>query len=450
MKLRILVCGYGTVGRFLTHFLLEERGRILRRYNLDLELAGILRRTEGAQTPSPFGVPVYFKAEEAIARVAPGLVVEVTGAIDEIVPLYELAFERGADVVTANKAVLAYHGRYLRDLARRFRRILLAEASVGGVVPILRTLHTSLAGDKFRKILGVWNGTCNYILTRMEAEGRTFDEILEDAKKKGYAEPDPRLDIEGNDTAYKAIVLAQVAFDLDLHPGDLPFRGISEIVPEDFPIVRDLGFRPKMVGWLERLPQGIQIYVGPALLPRDHPVAVLEGVTNGIYVEGEIGRGVFLSGRGAGPGPTTMAILGDIIEVARMRARGEEISYWGDRDQRLNSQALIPYRELSLPCYLRFHVLDRPGTLARIAGVLGDLGISIESMIQPIRHEINAVPIHLTTHSAPLYRIEEALARIYPPLLERKRGSQLQLNLNPLSSPQEISTRPPFWMPILS
>jgi homoserine dehydrogenase len=284
----------------------------------------------------------------------------------------------------------------------------------------------------------------------MESEGRFFDEILEDAKKKGYAEPDPRLDIEGNDTAYKALVLAQVAFALDLHPDQLEFRGISEIVPEDFSVVKDLGFRPKMVGWLEKLPQGVQIYVGPALLPRDHPVAVLEGVTNGIYVEGEIGRGVFLSGRGAGPGPTAIAILGDILEVARMRSHNKGVSYWGDRAQRLDAKALIPYRELSLPCYLRFHVLDRPGTLARIAGVLGDLGISIESMIQPIRHEVNAVPIHLTTHSAPLHLIETALSRIYPPLLSAHRHSQLHLDLTPLSPPEEISSRPPFWMPILS
>lgn len=450
LSLKVLVVGYGNVGQYFTRLLLEERARIRKRYDLDLVLVGVVRRRWSGIIPPP-GIPAYSNGVEAIEATLPDLVVEVTGAGEEILPVYETAFARGADLITANKAVLASFGSHVRSLARAQGRLLLAEASVGGVVPIMRTLHTSLAFERIRKILGVWNGTCNYILTRMESEGRPFQEILLDAQKKGYAEPDPRLDIEGDDAAHKALVLAQIAFDLDGDPQRLSYRGISCIVPEDFPVVRDLGFRPKMVGWLERLPRGVQIYVGPALLPRDHPVAELEGVTNGIYVEGEIGRGVFLSGRGAGPGPTSIALLGDLMEVARLRRSGEGITYWGSQNERLGPREIIPYRELVLPCYLRFHVLDRPGTLAKIAGVLGELGISIESMIQPIRHEVHAVPIHLTTHPAPLHLIEEALARIYPAYQEPALSSQLKLELTPpLPDGEGISTRPPFWMPILS
>lgn len=450
--LKVLVAGYGNVGRFFTRFVAEERPRLLKQGLLSLELVGVLRRRPLREEILLTGLPLFTDPMQAIATTHPDVVVEVTGDTDGIIPLYEAAFASGADLVTANKAVLAAYGSRLYALARSHRCLLLGEASVGGVVPILRTLHTSLAADRIRKILGVWNGTCNFILTRMEAEGRSFEEVLSDAQKNGYAEPDPRLDIEGNDAAYKAIVLAQLAFSLDAHPNDLRYRGIAEIVPEDFPVVRDLGFRPKMVGWIERVPEGVQIYVGPALLPRDHPVAELEGVTNGIYIEGEVGRGVFLSGIGAGPGPTSIALLGDLFEVARLRPRQQTPSFWGRCEERLDSSALVPYQDLCLPCYLRFHVFDRPGTLARIAGVLGELGISIESMIQPIRHEAHAVPIHLTTHPAPLHLVEEALARIYPPSLEMAQRAQLSLELQPPTPPpfSGIATRPPFWMPILS
>jgi len=452
---RILVAGYGTVGKAFTQILLSRSGYLQSRWSVKLELVGVVRKDlKKGREGIPKEIPLFGTFEEGLKETRPDVVVELTGTVEEAREYILKALQSGADCITANKAVIARYGREIRAVAHERRQVFLAEASVGGVVPIMRTLHTSFAGDRIRRILGVWNGTCNYILTRMEEEGESFSDALRSATEKGYAEPDPSLDIRGEDSANKALVLAQLAFDLDLPKESLSYRGIEELRSEDFSIVGDLGFRSRMVGWLERKEEGIQIYVGPALLPKDHPVASVTGVTNGIYVEGEVSGGVFLSGLGAGPGPTSIALLGDLLEIARIRRETRKLNaYWGSLKNRLGEESFIPYREMVLPCYIRFHVLDRPGTLAKIAGVLGDLGISIESVIQPIRHAVDAVPIHMTTHPAPLGLIERALEIIYPPHLFTVARSQLPLSLSPSDLPpfygEGVPTSPPFWMPIL-
>lgn len=433
MSARILVLGAGNVGGSLIHMLLTRRAEIAAAWGVDLELAGVVRRSGAAPQGLSAGA-VFTDVGEALAAVKPHIVVELVGGVAMPRQAIALALATGAHVVTANKAVLAAHGRELFAEARARGAMLLAEASVGGAIPILRTLHTSLAGDRIERILGVWNGTCNYILTQMETHGGKFAESLATAQRLGYAEADPTLDVGGGDTAHKAVVLAQAAFAADVPLTAVTYRGIEALTPEDFSVGASLGLRAKMVGLVERMGAGLLIYVGPALLPVGHPVAQLTGIHNGIYVSGTHVRELFLSGPGAGPEPTATAVLGDIIEAARFVAAGSRSGGLDRWSPRLSAVQLVDLADVAFPCYLRLDVLDRPGVLAAIAQRLSQDGISIESVLQPRQHPEAEVPIFLTTHAAPLGRIESAVrdlaeheavvgAPLWMPILEREHAT---------------------------
>lgn len=435
MKARVLVVGYGNVGRRAVELISERRNAIERRWGLELQLVGVVRQrpwNEDDQVPVDLR---FADAVEAIRRTRPDIVVELIGGIEQAREIILTAFDVGAHVVTANKAVLAVHGPELRAAATENGHLLLAEASVGGAIPVLRTLHTTLAADRIGRVLGVWNGTCNYILTEMEEHGTPFADVLAEAQRLGYAEADPTLDIGGGDTAHKACVLAQLSFGAQPDLDEIRYRGITTLIPEDFTVAEQMGLRPKMIGLLQQQGEGLAFYVGPALLPRSHPVAELEGVRNGIWVAGDAVGGIFLSGPGAGPAPTAVTVLGDIIEAARMSPANEEedtetpvIERWGTLLDEDAAPALVPHEDLRFACYLRLHVPDRPGVLGRIATALGDHGICIESMLQPWRHPSDAVPIYMTIDEAPIGDLERALS------------SMRSL---------DFTVGEPFWMPIL-
>lgn len=436
MKARVLVVGYGNVGRRAVELIQDRRGAIERRWGLELQLVGVVRRRAwGEADPVPADLR-FQDAMDAIRRTHPDIVVELIGGVDYAREVILTAFETGAHVVTANKAVLAAHGPELRAAAVENGHLLLAEASVGGAIPVLRTLHTTLAADRIERVLGVWNGTCNYILTEMEEHGKAFADVLAEAQRLGYAEADPTLDIGGGDTAHKACVLAQLSFGAQPDLDELRYRGITPLTPADFTVADQMGLRPKMIGLLQQQAEGLAFYVGPALLPRSHPVAELEGVRNGIWIAGDAVGGIFLSGPGAGPAPTAVTVLGDIIEAARMDSSNAEdtqtpvIERWGTLLDEDAAPPLIPHEDLRFACYLRLQVPDRPGVLGRIATALGDHGICIESMLQPWRHPSDAVPIYMTIDEAPIGDLERALAAmrsfdftigepLWMPILER-------------------------------
>lgn len=435
MKARVLVVGYGNVGRRSVELISERRTAIERRWGTELHLVGVVRRHPW-QSDDPVPEELRFSdALSAIRLTRPDILVELIGGIDEAREIILTAFEVGAHVVTANKAVLAVHGPELRAAAVENGHLLLAEASVGGAIPLLRTLHTTLAADRIERVLGVWNGTCNYILTEMEENGTAFADVLAEAQRLGYAEADPTLDIGGGDTAHKACVLAQLSFGAQPELDEIRYRGITPLIPEDFTVAEQMGLRPKMIGLLQQQGERLVFYVGPALLPRSHPVAELEGVRNGIWIAGDAVDGVFLSGPGAGPVPTAVAVLGDIIEAARMSPATEDedaqtpvIERWGTLLDEDAVPALVPHDELRFACYLRLQVPDRPGVLGKIATALGDHGICIESMMQPWRHPSDAVPIYMTIDEAPIGDLERAL--------EAMRGF-------------DFAVGEPLWMPIL-
>jgi len=426
--IRVLLLGCGNVGAAFVRLVRAERERVHARWQADLELSGIVRASERTDN-IPNGVPVYRDALDAIAKTSPDIVVELVGGVSPADTYIEAALAAGAHVVTANKAVLAARGEQLYAAARRHRRLLLAEASVGGAIPVMRVLHTNLAFDRVERIMGVWNGTCNYILTEMEATGATFDDCLKQAVELGYAEADPTLDINGGDTAHKAAVLAQVAFGLGVDPEQIGYRGIEAFLPEDFAVARQLGLRAKLLGQLVRSGDGLSVYAGPAFLPQTHPLAQLSGPLNGIFVDGAYTGGIFLSGPGAGPEPTASTVLGDVVAAARYGYvdKDESIGWraWPEPDP--DVEAAVPFDETLSKVYLRFLTPDRPGVLGKITTMLGAADISIESVVQPQRHGTAAVPIHMTTHPALIGRVREAVAEI---------------------GEQQALSEPPLWVPI--
>lgn len=436
MKVRVLVLGYGNVGKKVVELLERRSDAIKQRWGFEMEIVGVVRGRPWTTEPLPEAI-CYNDALLALEETNPDVVVELIGGVEPARTYIREGLQSGAHVVTANKAVLAAHGPQLRSVMLDQGRLLLAEASVGGAIPVLRTLHTSLAGDRVERILGVWNGTCNYILTQMEDEQKQFEDILAEAQRLGYAEADPELDIGGGDTAHKASVLAQLSFDLNLDFEHIPYRGIKEFIPGDFLVAKQQGYKPKMIGMLDNRAEGIVFYVGPALVPRSHPIADLDGVRNGIFIDGEAVGGVFLSGPGAGPYPTAVTVVSDIIEAARFLSHsggplpGPMIERWGmltNGETSHEEKGLIPLAHVVFPAYIRFLVPDTPGTLGTIAKILGEHGISIDGMFQPIRHSTEAVPIYLTTHDTPIGNLERAMKEI---------------------TELEYLVQSPLWMPIL-
>lgn len=425
MKARLLLAGCGNIGGELVRLLHKRRDEIQARWGVDLELAGIVELRDIPDLAQD--VKIYKDFGAALTEVKPDIVIELMGGVEPANQFIRIALEAGAHVITANKAVLAAKGRELYKLAAKSKRLLLAEASVGGAIPVLRTLHTSLAADKVVRIIGVWNGTCNYILTRMEREGAAFADVLADAQRLGYAEANPALDVGGGDTAHKASVLAQLAFGIyDPYP-EHEYRGITEFQPEDFREFAEWKLRPKLVGLLHRQKGRVTRYVGPALLPVRHPVATLEGVNNGIYIELKATGAVFLSGPGAGPSPTAATVLGDAIEAGRtLHCTDASVNRWGNPAAR--QPTLMSYTEASFPCYIRAIVQDKPGVLAKLAGILAEHGISISSVDQPAPSGKPTVPLYFTTQAAPVAAIEQALAAW---------------------SASGVVSQQPFWLPIL-
>ncbi len=391
MSSRVLVAGYGNIGK-RTCAMLAAGG---------LELVGVVRRTPGPL--SEFAdLPVYDSIADALPASRPDIFVELIGGVDDAASMILSAIDAGVHVVTANKAVLASRGREIAAAAASQGVSVLAEASVGGAVPVMRALQVSLAGDDISSVLGVWNGTCNYILTRMESDGTAFDDVLAEAQRLGFAEPEPGLDIDGDDSAHKAAVIAQTAFSQFPDPEQIEVDGITNIRLDDIRVALGQGYRPKLIGIVSERPDGLLIYAGPALLPLDHPVARLDGVTNGISIQSDAVGSLFLSGPGAGPGPTAAAVAGDVLFLAN----GGQQAPREPKETRLSDLDQVEF-----PFYLRVDVPDQAGVLSEVSGILAQHGISIESMVQP-PHEGESVSIHLTTHGAAVGAVKAAAGQL--------------------------------------
>jgi homoserine dehydrogenase len=371
--------GAGTVGGTLVSRLIVEADAIAAKTGLtfDVRKVGVRRLAAERSFPVTEGL-LTDRLEEVIADPSIDLVVEVMGGLDPAGDLILAALEAGKPVVSANKELIAARGPELIAAAERSGVPFLFEAAVGGGIPIIRPLSETLAGEKIDKVLGIVNGTTNYILTEMSEQGTTYSDALVDAQELGIAEPDPTADVSGADAAAKVAILASLAFGTWVGIDDVYREGIEDISPIDISFASDFGYAVKLIGVCERVESGINARVHPVMIPLEHPLAGIRGATNAIFIEGPTIESLLFAGPGAGGDPTATAVLGDMIDAARETLAGAQVA----PRIRFSPGELVDFANVLTEWYVRLVVDDKPGVLAKIASVFGEADVSIKSVRQ--------------------------------------------------------------------
>jgi len=400
--------GFGTIGTGVAKVLHNNRDVICKRLGFPLRLVRIADLDLESERGVDLG-GIQFDADAAglIADPEVEIVIELVGGYDVARRFTLDAVAAGKPVVTANKALLAVHGREIFEAAQQQGVDIAFEASVGGGIPILRALREGLAANHIDSLHGILNGTTNYVLTEMEATGESIEVVLKRAQDLGYAEADPSFDVDGVDAAHKLALLAAMAFGVEIHFDEIHSEGIRGLVPLDFEMAREFGYSVKLLG-IAKLRAGeagdrIEVRVHPALIPRASLLASVDGAMNAVAVHGDAVGPTLYYGAGAGELPTASAVVADLMEIARELRRGNSgrvapLSY---PHACLERKPLVPLDELYARCYLRFTAVDRPGVLAHITGALGDRGIGIESVIQRgMAASAGAVSVVVLTHAA--------------------------------------------------
>ncbi len=396
MQIGVGFLGAGTVGSVLVRRLIYESDAIAAKTGLDLVVRGIAVRDRAKDRGIviPPGL-LTDRPSEVVDDPTVQIVIEVMGGLDPAGDLVLRALESGKAVVTANKELMASRGRELLAAAETAGVSLLFEAAVGGGIPIIRPLSESLAGERITSVLGIVNGTTNYILTRMVEEGVAYEDVLAEAQELGYAEADPTADVGGGDAASKAAILASLAFGTWVGGSRVTREGIEGLGTEDFESARRLGYTPKLLAIAEDSSEGIAVRVHPTLVPLDHPLASVRGATNAVFVSGPSIGELLFTGPGAGGEPTATAVLGDVITSARERLAGTQVK----SRIRFASGRLRDPSGVSIKWLLRMTVMDRPGVLAQIAAVFGRHEVSIKSVWQDGRGD--EATLLLVTHESP-------------------------------------------------
>jgi len=376
---RIGLLGCGTIGSGVFHLVRKNAAGLAEAAGRPLAVARILVKDPDEPRPFPADRSLMTtEASEVLGDDSIDIFIEVMGGVK---PAREFALEalsRGKSFVTANKELVAWHGRELMEEAARTNAHVRFEAAVGGGIPLIRPLEESLGGDNVIKMMGIVNGTTNYILTRMSTEGSDYSEALAEAQALGYAEADPEADVEGTDAASKLAILCSIAFHAGVTADQVYSEGISRVRAEDLENARELGYAVKLLAIAERDEGGISARVHPTMIPAGHPLASISGNFNAVFVIGESVGELMFYGQGAGSLPTATAILGDVVNIARSLGRSpvSRRSYWS-RPGEVRS-----IEDVATRFYMVLKVADRPGVLAKIAGIFGDNNVSLESVVQ--------------------------------------------------------------------
>ena len=403
--LRLGIAGLGTVGVGVVKIVRQKAALLKARTGREITISAISARTRDKDR----GVPLtgYAWEDDPVAlatRDDVDVFVELMGGSDgPAKAATEAALAAGKDVVTANKAMLALHGQALAVAAEDAGTVLRFEAAVAGGIPVIKALTEGLAGNEITRVMGVMNGTCNYILTRMQSAGLPYAEVFEEANQLGYLEADPELDVGGIDAGHKLALLASIAYGTQVAFAEVELEGIGQITIEDIRQAADMGYRIKLLGVAQMTGRGLEQRMSPCLVPDSSPLGQLEGGTNMVVIEGDQVGQIVLRGAGAGEGPTASAVLSDIIDIAR----GTRLSTFGQPATAL--KAAKPARATApAPYYLRMRLQDRPGALAKIATTLGEAGISIDRMRQ-YGHSEGTAPVLIVTHKTTRAALDDAL-----------------------------------------
>ncbi|GAB4174555.1 MAG: homoserine dehydrogenase [Terrimicrobiaceae bacterium] len=405
------LAGFGTVGAGVYKHLHQNAEVIALRSGVRFEVRAVAVRDPKKNRPIPLpDCPVFDNPMDLLDDDSIRVVVELMGGIDQPLAFVLEAIQRGKVVVTGNKALLAEHGPEIFSKAESAGVPVYYEAAVAGGIPIIKAVRESFVGNRIEGIHGILNGTSNYILTRMTDAGLDYPAALVEAQSLGYAEADPALDVNGWDAAHKAIILASLAYGFWVPSADVLVRGIDGVSSADVQYAGELGYRIKLLATIKGgTGKGIEVRVCPTLIPRDHVLASVNGVFNAVAVRGDVVGETLFYGRGAGQDPTSSSVLADLVTAAQALDNAPRCP--GFTPHGLYG-ACLQQSEAVSQFYLRLAVEDRPGVLAAIAGVLGEAGIGISSMIQPEAHDGGFVPLILMIHDAKTGPMEEALHRI--------------------------------------
>lgn len=415
-EIKVGLIGFGTVGAGVVKILQQNARLIEKRMGARV----VLKRIADIDLKTDRGVKVRpdlltKRAEDIIEDPEIDIIMELIGGIEPAKTFILKAIENKKHIVTANKALLALHGDEIFGLAQDHGVDLNFEASVGGGIPLIRSIKEGLAANRISSIFGILNGTSNYILSKMTDKGGNFNEVVKEAQQKGYAEADPTYDIEGVDAAHKLTILIRLAFGTSFQFKEVFVGGISEITPLDFQFIREFGYRVKLLA-IAKLDGGkIEARVHPTMIPQHHLLATVDGVFNAIYINGDAVGPTMFYGQGAGQMPTGSAVVSDLIDLGRnllVHAEGRRVPLLSFQDSAIEKLPLKRMDELTMPFYMRFSALDRPGVLSKVSGILGKNEISISSVIQKGRKVKGAVPVVMMTHEAKESNVHRALGQI--------------------------------------
>ncbi len=414
-SLRLGIAGLGTVGAALVRIVQEKHDMLTARCGQSVVVTCVNARSKSKDRGVDLSNLTWIDDPVELAKSDDiDVYVELMGGDGD--PAYssvKAALENGKHVVTANKALLAKHGVELAEIAEQNGLLLNYEAAVAGGIPIIKVMRESLTANSVTRVFGILNGTCNYILTRMEDDGLSFEECLKDAQDLGFAEADPTFDIEGNDTAHKLSILASLAFGTRIAPDAIYLEGITKITIEDIEAARELGYRIKLLGVATKTPNGVESRVHPAMVPLGSAIAEIGGVTNAVSIEADTVGSLMMSGPGAGGDATASAVAGDICDIAKSKPGHQHGPALGQP-----AHSLLPHERSQMRAheggyFIRLTVQDKPGTMASIATRMAEQGISLESIVQR-KHkksgdEDSHAPIILVTHETTEHAINAAL-----------------------------------------
>ncbi|MGB3095891.1 MAG: homoserine dehydrogenase [Candidatus Deferrimicrobiaceae bacterium] len=429
------IIGFGTVGSGTARLLLENAELLRRRVGIPIRLVQVadidLERDRGVSLPHGMLTDDGF---QVVRNPAVHIVVELVGGKGAARDFLLEAIRQGKSVVTANKALLAEHGEEISKAVDAAGVDIGFEASVGGGIPIIRAMREGLAANQINEIYGIINGTCNYILSRMTNEGKEFADVLAEAQSIGLAEADPSFDVDGVDSAHKLSILVWLATGENIPLENIYVEGIRDVSSQDIAFAREFGYTIKLLAIAKQKGNGIEVHVHPTMIPSDHLLATVGGAYNAIYVKGDFVGSSMYYGEGAGKDPTASAVVSDVIEIARNIGKGAtgRIPPSGFHNRFSGKGTPVsPFTDVDSEYYLRFQVVDKPGVLSKIAGVLGSHQISISSVLQKGRKQESAVSIFIVTHHAKEKAMRAALEETdrLPVVLDRTRMIRIENNL---------------------